>query len=228
MRMFTNASYLFKAYGGMSDISVFNGLDAATGAPSLPATGAPQRPPAASEGNVSLDSLKIPVEDIQQHISTLQQMGASQDADQQQGALESKLHEFKRALDAMSDSCQTLIIKYRQTGVPDINSILPQDASQQGTIGTPGAPGVPGVPGASGAPWEGEGGLGISTQPAMPSIPMGEGVPGPMGAEPAMTMPPVTDVPPAGASRPGMTTFDDLTQQNKGGVTGRGGSSAPF
>ena len=206
MRILNDASCLFfnsgyKAVG----ISVFNAVDAATGAPSVPATGAPEQEPA-SESNTNLDSLKTPIEDIQDHISTLQQMGATSDADQQQSALEAKLGEFKKALDGLSESCQSLIIKYRQEGVPNL------DAGAQGGAGQAAAGAAPGM----------DAGMAMGADP-MAGMGMGADPMAGMGAAPGGEM----AAPPAGASAPGMTTYDDLMQQNQQGVTGQGGSTIP-
>lgn len=202
MRILNDASSLFfNSEYVAADITVFNAVDAATGAPSLPATGAPEQAPTSetSEANTSLDSLKTPIEDIQDHISTLQQMGATSDADQQQSALESKLGEFKKSLDGLNESCQSLIIKYRQEGVPNL------DAQAQG--GTAGAD-----PAAAGAAPGMDAGMGMGMDPMAG-----------MGGAPGGDM----TAPPAGGSAPGMTTYDDLMQQNQQGVTGQGGSTMP-
>lgn len=210
MHILSNASSLFFATGyTFPTVAVFNAVDAATGAPSMPATGAPQT----GEGNQnSLDSLKTPVEDIQGHISTLQQMGATSDADQQQGALESKIQEFKKSLDALNESCQSMIIKYRQEGVPNL------DAQAQAQAPQGGAP-APGMDAGMGAGMD----LGLGGDPGMG---------GDMGAMPPAAPAPMpgggaAPMPPAGASAPGMTTYDDLMQQNQQGVTGQGGSTMP-
>lgn len=215
MRVLNNASYLFFNRGySLSDVSVFNGVDAATGAPSMPATGAPATE-APTESPSSLESLKTPVEDIQGHISTLQQMGASTDADQQQTALEAKIQEFKKSLDAMNDSCQSMILKYRQEGVPNLDA-----NAQSGNAGNgQGAPaggqdmGLGGMPGA-GDPLSAES---MVPAPAAPAAP----------APPPMPTGDMGELPAAGASTSDMTTYDDLMQQNQQGVTGQGGSTMP-
>lgn len=195
MRILNDASSLFFNNGYTSvNMVVFNAVDAATGAPSAPATGAPEQS-SSKEDPTSLESLKAPIEDIQDHISTLQQMGATSDADQQQSTLESKLNEFKKSLDGMNESCQSLIIKYRQEGVPNLDATAQQGA--QG--GAPGAP--PAAPGMDPM-------AGMTDMTGMAGAPGGD-----MAA------------PPAGASAPGMTTYEDLNQQ---GVTGQGGSTMPL
>lgn len=215
MRVLNNASYLFFNRGySLSDVTVFNGVDAATGAPSMPATGAPgtETP---SESPSSLDSLKSPVEDIQGHISTLQQMGASSDADQQQSALEAKIQEFKKSLDAMNDSCQSMILKYRQEGVPNLDASAQAGnaAAGQGVPAGGMDMGLGGMPG-GGDPLAAES---MAPAPGAPAAPQAPPMPtGDMGELPA-----------SGASAPGMTTYDDLMQQNQQGVTGQGGSTMP-
>lgn len=218
MRIYHNASDLF--------VPVFNTVDAATGAPQMPATGAPTQPETKSgEGAAEMEDVERSVQEVQDNIGTLQQMGAGPDAMTQQGALESRIQEFKKSLDALTKACQSMILEYHKNGVPNLDST--QTPTQAGAGSSADPMGI----GGAGDPMAGLGGA---------EDPMAAGAPpagaAPMGAPP-MGVPPMGDAAgmgggleaaPSGASVPGMQTYDDLTQQNQQGVTGRGGSTMPL
>ena len=224
MRVLNNASFLFFNRGySLSDVSVFNGIDAATGAPSMPATGSPgsQTPGQAAGGALSsLEKLKIRVEEAQRKISTLGQQN-SDAADQQQSALESAISDADNAIGSLIMGIQAQIMANKQAGVIEKPAGSEQDAGSAA-----GAGGMPATDMGMGSGTD----LGLGGDVGLGGMPPAEGQAAPVAPTPPAPMPAAEEapLPAAGASAPGMTTYDDLTQLNKTGVTGQGGSTMPI
>lgn len=218
MRVLNNASSLFFNRGYLlSGVSVFNDVDPATGAPSMPATGSPEAGSTQSStpGTInSVERLKTEVEKAQRNISTLDSMSAAADADQQQRILEAKLGEFIKSIEGMNASSGALIREYRKNGVPNMDA-----GAQADNTGTDQSTSVGGADmGLGGMP---SGSDPMAAESMAPSTTQSSAFPPPMPTGDGSGM---SELPAAGASTSDMTTYDDLAQQQ--GVTGRGGSTA--
>lgn len=227
MRVLTDATPLFFGCCGYSPVAVFNAVDPSTGAPSASSGSAPS-----AEGGeaVTVETITRLVQQIQDLISTLQQMNAGPDAEQQQTALEGNLKELQKALDAQGDACRSMIATYRKNGgAPSYPGAQASDAAGAAGAGGMGlgtglgaglGAGLDTGLGAGGVPAGGASdlslGLGDSSMGAMPA-----------GATPA----PASTTSPAPIPGPlpqdnGGRTFAAVADRNKYDVNGIGGSSA--
>lgn len=66
-----------------------------------------------------LSDLEIPTQEWMQSIETLQTMNATTEAQNQQTQLEDIINDTYNKLGAGRDACNTLIIQYRKTGIPE-------------------------------------------------------------------------------------------------------------
>ena len=108
MRIYNSAATLFNLQAGYR---IFND-DTQMGSPSDTTVDSP------STDN-QLNDLEPPVQEWMRSIETLQKMGASQAAQQQQSQLESYIKEAIDNISIGKKACDDLIIRYRQEGVPD-------------------------------------------------------------------------------------------------------------